>query len=236
MQWNLAPLAYILIPMQYPSLPAGAFLAAALVLVPLPWHWQARNIGTLSIIAWLFVVNMIYAINAIVWDANVNNPAPIWCDISELQNSLLMLSRQTDIYLATKLIIGANTALPLATMCVCKHLALVSSKRVARLDHDDKRRRMIFDAVICFGIPLIFMALRKFLGSIFARLNSPHGTTDYIVQGHRYDIVENFGCQPATYFSVEGIIIVLLPPLVLATATLVYAGKLFWQRIGVQCC
>ncbi|KAG2112664.1 GPCR fungal pheromone mating factor [Suillus discolor] len=174
--------------MQYPSLPAGAFLAAALVLVPLPWHWQARNIGTLSIIAWLFIVNIIYAINTIVWDANVNNPAPLWCDIT------------------TKLIIGANTALPLATMCVCKHLALVSSKRVARLDRDDKRRRMIFDAVICFGIPLIFMALH------------------YIVQGHRYDIVENFGCQPATYFSTEGIIIVLLPPLVLATATLMYAA------------
>jgi pheromone a factor receptor len=46
----------------------------------------------------------------------------------------------------------------------------------------------------------------------------------YIVQGHRYDIVENFGCQPTTYFSIEGIIIVWLPPLVFAIATLVYAA------------
>lgn len=174
--------------MQYPSLAVGAFLAAALVLVPLPWHWRARNVGTLSIIAWLFVVNIIYGINAIVWDTNVNNPAPVWCDIT------------------TKLIIGANTALPLATMCVCKHLELVSSKRQVRFDHVDKQRRIIFDAAICFGIPLIFMALH------------------YIVQGHRYDIVENFGCQPATYFSIEGIIIVWLPPLVFATATLIYAA------------
>ncbi|KAG1873827.1 pheromone A receptor-domain-containing protein [Suillus subluteus] len=181
--------------MQYPSLPVGAFLAAALVLVPLPWHWRARNIGTLSIITWLFVVNIIYGINAIVWNTNVDNPAPVWCDIT------------------TKLIIGANIALPLATMCVCKHLELVSSNRQGRFDHVDKRRRIIFDAVICFGIPLIFMALH------------------YIVQGHRYDIVENFGCQPTTYFSIEGIIIVWLPPLVFATATLIYAALALYHFV-----
>ncbi|KAG1720062.1 pheromone A receptor-domain-containing protein [Suillus paluster] len=174
--------------MQYPSLPVAAFLAAALILVPLPWHWRARNVGTLAIIAWLFVVNMIYGINSIVWAGNVNNPAPLWCDIS------------------TKLIIGANTALPLATMCVCKHLELVASNRHVRFDHVDKRRRIIFDTIMCFGVPLLFMALH------------------YIVQGHRYDIVENFGCQPTTYFSIEGIIIVWLPPLIFALATLVYAS------------
>jgi hypothetical protein len=83
-----------------------------------------------------------------------------------------MMSQQIDIHLATKIIIGANTALPLATMCVCKQLELVSSKRLVRFDHVDKRRRIIFDAAICFGIPLIFMALRELLGSIFAGLYS----------------------------------------------------------------
>ncbi|OAX34692.1 fungal pheromone STE3G-protein-coupled receptor [Rhizopogon vinicolor AM-OR11-026] len=174
--------------MQYLYLPVVAFLAAALVLVPVPWHWRARNVGTLAIITWLFVVNTIYGINAILWAGNVNNPAPLWCDIS------------------TKLIIGANTALPLATMCVCKHLELVASNRHVRFDNVDKRRRVIFDSIMCFGVPLLFMALH------------------YIVQGHRFDIVENFGCQPAVYFSVEGIIIVWLPPLIFAVATLVYAA------------
>nr|BDD37067.1 pheromone receptor [Rhizopogon roseolus] len=181
--------------MQYPSLPAGAFIAAVLVLIPLPWHWRARNIGTLAIIAWLFIVNMIYGINAILWAGNVDNPAPVWCDIT------------------TKLIIGANTALPLASMCVCKHLELVSSNRRVRFDHIDKRRRIIFDSVMCFGIPLLFMALH------------------YVVQGHRYNIVENLGCQPATYFSIEGIVIVWLPPLVFTVATLVYAAIALYHFI-----
>ncbi|EGN92606.1 hypothetical protein SERLA73DRAFT_127332 [Serpula lacrymans var. lacrymans S7.3] len=175
-------------PMDYPSLPAGAFIGAVLVLIPLPWHWRARNIGTLAIIAWLFVMNMIYFVNTIVWAGNVNNPAPVWCDIT------------------TKLIIGANTALPIATMCVCKHLELVSSTRRVSLDSRDKKRRIIFDSIMCFGLPLIFMALH------------------YVVQGHRFDIIENFGCQPATYYSIPGVMIVWVPPLFFSVATLVYAS------------
>lgn len=57
-------------------------------------------------------------------------------------------------------------------MCVCKHLELVSSNRRVRFDRVDKRRRIIFDSVICFGVPLIFMALRALLPNIFALLNS----------------------------------------------------------------
>jgi hypothetical protein len=68
--------------MQHPELPIFAFLAAVLVLIPLSWHWKARNVATLSIIAWLFVVNFIYGVNSIIWAGNVNNPVPVWCDIS----------------------------------------------------------------------------------------------------------------------------------------------------------
>ncbi|KIJ08355.1 hypothetical protein PAXINDRAFT_88958 [Paxillus involutus ATCC 200175] len=181
--------------MQNPALPVGAFLAAILVLVPLPWHWRARNIGTLAIIAWLFVLNLIYGINSIVWAGNVNNPVPVWCDIT------------------TKIMIGANSALPIATMCVCKHLELVSSNRRVRFDHADRRRRIIFDSIMCFGVPLILMALH------------------YVVQGHRFDIFENFGCQPTVYFSIAAIFIVYVPPLAFSIATLVYAATSLYHFI-----
>lgn len=68
--------------MQHPELPTFAFISALLVLVPLPWHWRARNVATLAIIFWLFVVDVIYGVNAIVWAGNVRNPIPVWCDIS----------------------------------------------------------------------------------------------------------------------------------------------------------
>jgi pheromone a factor receptor len=48
---------------------------------------------------------------------------------------------------------------------------------------------------------------------------------DYIVQGHRYDIVEDFGCRPAIYTSVESILIIWTLPLIMVTLTFIYAGK-----------
>lgn len=71
--------------MQHPELPLFAFLTAILVLIPVPWHWRARNVATLAIIAWLFVVDVIFGVNSLVWAGNVNNPIPVWCDISALQ-------------------------------------------------------------------------------------------------------------------------------------------------------
>lgn len=48
--------------------------------------------------------------------------------------------------------------------------------------------------------------------------------TDYIVQGHRFDIIEEYGCRPTTYISIPGILIVYVPPLIMAVATLVFAA------------
>ncbi|KIM42058.1 hypothetical protein M413DRAFT_445229 [Hebeloma cylindrosporum] len=131
---------------------------------------------------------MIYAVDAIIWAGNVDIVATVWCDIT------------------TKLIIGANFALPSACLCVCVHLEQVSSVRLARTNISDKRRRQYFEAFMCIGLPLIFMALH------------------YVVQGHRFDIIEDYGCRPTTYFSIPAIFIVWIPPILLAIGALVYAG------------
>ncbi|KAF8963266.1 GPCR fungal pheromone mating factor [Flammula alnicola] len=170
------------------ELPIGAFIAAALVLVPLPWHWRARNVPTLSIIAWLFVSNVVYGINAIIWANNVNIVVPVWCDIT------------------TKLQIGATMALPACCLCLCIHLERISSVRQVNTSYKEKRRRMLFDCLMCWGIPIIYMALH------------------YIVQGHRFEIIEDLGCRPAIYNSIQSILIVWVPPLVVVVATLIFAG------------
>ena len=64
------------------------------------------------------------------------------------------------ICLATKLIVGANFALPAACLCICIHLEQVASVRRARGSIDDKRRRQFFEAFMCIGLPLVFMAFR----------------------------------------------------------------------------
>ncbi|KAJ7321523.1 hypothetical protein DFH08DRAFT_712879 [Mycena albidolilacea] len=57
----------------HPELAFGAFLASFLVLVPLPWHWRASNTTTLSMLAWLFVSNIVYAINATWGEADASH-------------------------------------------------------------------------------------------------------------------------------------------------------------------
>ncbi|KAF8890813.1 pheromone A receptor-domain-containing protein [Gymnopilus junonius] len=174
--------------MQYPELPIFAFISAALVIIPLPWHWRARNIATIALMLWLFVVNVIYGVNTIIWAGNVNNPIPVWCDIT------------------TKIVVGASYALPLATLCICKHLEMVSSSRKVSYDIADRRRRMIFESIMCFVVPMIFMALH------------------YVVQGHRYDIFENFGCQAAIYISIPAVFLVWFPQLLFSVLTFIFGA------------
>lgn len=73
------------------------------------------------------------------------------------------LSDDAELCSATKLTIGAGVALPAAAMCICKHLELVASGRVVRLNHADKQRRMYFDLAMCFLLPAIIMALREYV-------------------------------------------------------------------------
>jgi pheromone a factor receptor len=65
----------------HPELAFGAFIASALVLVPFPWHWRAGNTTTLSMLTWLFISNITYAINAVIWSDRVDEVVPVWCDI-----------------------------------------------------------------------------------------------------------------------------------------------------------
>ncbi|CAE6467716.1 unnamed protein product [Rhizoctonia solani] len=170
------------------ELPVVSFICTVLVLIPLPWHWRARNIGTLSLIFWLSSINLTRGINAVIWGGKTIDYAPVWCDI------------------CTKLVIGANWGFSASTVCISRYLAQVSSPHHTVANVTDRRRRIIFEIFMCVVLPLIAMALH------------------YVVQGHRFDILEDFGCNPTTYVSVAALCLVYLPSLVLALITLVYSG------------
>nr|AAO17256.1 pheromone receptor [Coprinopsis cinerea] len=172
----------------HPEFAPVAIIACLLLLLPLPWHWRARNVATLSMIFWLFVSNLIFAVNAIIWGDNVKIVAQVWCDI------------------ATKLIIGANFALPAACLCISMHLEKVASLRNAQTSGIEQRRRRMIEAALCFGLPFAFMGLH------------------FIVQGHRFDIIEGYGCRPHTYYSIPAIFIVWLPPLLVSVGSLGYSA------------
>jgi pheromone a factor receptor len=76
----------------YPEFAPVAIIASLLVLLPLPWHWRARNVATLSMIFWFFVSNVTFAVDAIVWGDNVNLAIPVWCDISKSRSASISFS------------------------------------------------------------------------------------------------------------------------------------------------
>ena len=89
-------------------------LSMILVLLPLPWHWSAGNVGTVLYIAWSFLGSLVFFVNSIIWDGNLSNPAPVWCDIS------------------TKFIVGLNVSIPAVSLCINRRLyKIVTMKKIA---------------------------------------------------------------------------------------------------------
>lgn len=58
-------------------------------------------------------------------------------------------------------------------------------------------------------------------GHLFGFLTS---FIDYVVQGHRLDIIEDFGCYPPVYFSVAALMILWVPPFLMSLCSFVFAG------------
>ena len=115
-------------------------------------------------------------------------------------------------------------SLPACCLCLCIHLERIASVRQVGTSHREKLNRIIFDVLMCWGIPVVYMALRTIL--FHANFLNLTFRTDYIVQGHRFDIVENFGCRPSIFNSIQSILLIWVPPLLVVVLTLIYAGKM----------
>lgn len=70
------------IEMLHPDYPLWNFVGLLAVLLPLPWHWRARNVATLCLIFWLALADLVLFINTLIWADNVLDVSPVWCDMS----------------------------------------------------------------------------------------------------------------------------------------------------------
>ncbi|KAG1773729.1 GPCR fungal pheromone mating factor [Suillus placidus] len=184
------------------EIPVLSFISAVLVLFPLPCYFRAGNIAAMSIGMWLFVVNMIDAIDALQWTGAYQIPFLFWCDIT------------------SALMTAINVAIPAACLCICIHLERMAS--FCQMSTSvTKRRRILLECLMCFGVPLVYAALHL------------------IVQPRRFDVYENFGCRSAIYPTMVALFVVWIPPLALSLLTIIFffAG-ITWRHFllhGVQC-
>ncbi|KAM5538300.1 hypothetical protein V8D89_008031 [Ganoderma adspersum] len=108
--------------------------------------------------------------------------------------------------ISTKFLIGAGVGIPASSLCIARRLHKITSVSTVSVSRREKLRSVYIDIAIAIGIPMIVMALH------------------YIVQGHRYNIIENVGCTPDIWNTVPAYPLVFIWPVVLGGVTFVYAG------------
>lgn len=126
----------------YPAFTVFAFIAFILVLIPLPWHFQAWNSGTCLYMIWTAIGCLNLFINSIVWHNNAIDWAPIWCDIS------------------SRIIVGVSVAIPAASLCINRRLYKIASCQTATISVAQKQRAVMIDLAIGLGIPAVQMILQ----------------------------------------------------------------------------
>ncbi|KAI0651369.1 pheromone A receptor-domain-containing protein [Trametes meyenii] len=107
--------------------------------------------------------------------------------------------------ISTKFIIGAGIGIPAATLCINRRLYAITSVRSVSISRDEKRRAFIVDLCISIGVPVLVMILH------------------YIVQGHRFNIMQGAGCLPEIYNTPPAYPLVFMWPPLIGCVSFVYA-------------
>jgi Pheromone A receptor len=68
------------------------------------------------------------------------------------------------------------------------------------------------------------MGLRKFDSFLYIFF-SPDHCVDYVVQGHRFNILEDIGCYPVIYNTLPAYFLVFMWPPLLGCVSFIYSGK-----------
>ncbi|KIK67548.1 hypothetical protein GYMLUDRAFT_155738 [Collybiopsis luxurians FD-317 M1] len=171
----------------FPLYPILSLLAFIVSFIPFPWHFRSRNVGTCSYMLSTGFLALVGFINSIIWKDNVNNVAPVWCDIS------------------AQIIIAANVGITASTLAISRQLYNISKVNRASATSQEKRRDMIINLLIAFGLPVLVMGLH------------------FIVQPRRFDIFEEIGCQPATFNTLAAYILYFMWPVLIGLCSLVYS-------------
>lgn len=189
--------------MRHPDYPIWSLICLILVLLPSPWHWRARNISTIGLIFWLAVYNFVVFINTLVWADNYADVAPVWNEISEYHISALLSDNA-----GCRITAVVPFAVPLSSLSQMRRLASVASPKRPLFSPKARRRRLIEEGIMCFFLPLLMLPLL------------------YIVQGHRYDVLEGLGPLLADMNTWPSSVLRYLTTVLIALCSFVYAGKL----------
>ncbi|KIM26104.1 hypothetical protein M408DRAFT_10129 [Serendipita vermifera MAFF 305830] len=125
----------------YPVFPIISAFAIVGCIIPIPAHWRAGNIATISLGLWILGCNIIFWVGTVVWHGNIANPYPIWGDI-------------VNVYLAM-----FPTALASCTLCIQYRLWSIARARNVFITKKDKQRQKYVTWLLCLGLPMLVAVL-----------------------------------------------------------------------------
>ena len=120
-------------------------------------YGSAWNTGTCLYMIWVGFGCLMQCINSIVWNNNMINRAPVYCDICKFFDGLsleypLILSPHTA---ATRIQAALNVALPACSLCINRRLYKIATMKAVVFTPSEKRRAVIYDLLIGVGIPIL---------------------------------------------------------------------------------
>jgi pheromone a factor receptor len=84
---------------------------------------------------------------------------------------------------------------------------------------------MTIDLLITVGLPVLQMVARKYFILSPHHQSNPVRVPEYVASGHRFNIVEDYGCGPATYNTPLAFVLVWSWPLIIALVSASYGGR-----------
>ena len=111
---------------------------------------------------WTGLGCLLQCVNSIVWNGNVINRAPVYCDIGKSVDPLsfkrsLTLRHHTVIQFQVAL----NVAISACSLCINRRLYKIATAKVAMTTSAERRRAVIQDLLIGLGIPILQMIVRE---------------------------------------------------------------------------
>ncbi|KAG8987607.1 a-factor receptor [Tulasnella sp. 427] len=108
--------------------------------------------------------------------------------------------------LSTAIIVALNVAIPTSSLLITHRLYAIATTRLVNISKSDSRRTKYFEIAVATMFPILAVIFRV------------------VVQGHRFDLVENVGCWPSIYITPVSIPMVFLPPILINLVSCVYAA------------
>lgn len=107
----------------YPLVPTANFAACALAIMPLFYMVKRSwNTGVYAFVLWLFLSSFSFAVNTIIWSSDVEDKAPVWCDICKFAICCRCITKLKSSLTASHIQLLASIGGPACSLIITRRL------------------------------------------------------------------------------------------------------------------